>query len=307
MLVYMSGAREWYGRDWRPLRSNLLKLCLRHSEALLMGVRTNPESLPEMVDAFIEKVLVDISQRIPLDKLGLWEKTPALFVNRKRRVEWLGNDRQAIRGEKIYKGQPINPRQALGQKLWQYFEQARREQLADDLGVSTGRIKTWERLDRISRAVSQQKPARKRCSEEHFRELAGVVKERHPNDKNLPRKVNTIEAYFYQFSDECHENVGDLNDAIEMTTLEEAKDLLRGVGMEKLDECLHNMSREDLEIVDVSFNLGIGQVQYRTIQDYLHAKSISSTEYKDRLARILRQLRCCLESSLGVQIEVTRL
>ncbi len=303
----MSGEHDWYGRGWRSLRSNLLKLCLQHSEELLAKVRANPERLPEMIDAFVEKVLVDISQRIPLDQLGLWEEAPALFVNRARLVEWLESDRRAIRGEKIHKGQPINPRQALGQKLWQYFELARREQLADDLGVSAGKIKTWERLDRVSREIARQKPVSQRCSDEHFRELAGIVKARHPHDKNLPRKVATIKAYFYRFSDECHESIGDLNDGIEMTALEEAKDLLQGVGMEKLNECLRKMSSEDLEIVDVGFNLGIGQVQYRTTQDYLHAKSIDSTEYKDRLEKILGRLRRCLESSLGEDLEVTRL
>jgi len=303
----MSGVRDWYGKDWRSLRSNLLKLCLQHSGELLTGVRTNPEILPEMVDAFIEKVLVDISQRIPLDKLGLWEKSLPLFVNRERFVEWLEADMRAIRGEKIHKGQPINQRQALGQKLWQYFELARREQVADDLGVSAGKIKTWERLDRISREVRRQNQLIQRCSGEHFRELAGIVKARHPNDRNLPRKESTIEAYFYWFCDECRENIGDLNDEIEMTTLEEAKDLFRGIGMEKLNECLRNMSSEDLEIVDVSFGLGIGEVQYITTQDYQHAKSISSSEYKDRLARILGKLRRCLESSLGEQLKVTRL
>lgn len=307
MLVYMSGERDWYGRDWRSLRSNLLKLCLQHSEELLAEVRTYPERLPDMVDAFVEKVLVDISQRIPLDQLGLWEKAPVLFVNRARLIEWLESDKRAIRGEKIHNGQPINPRQALGQKLWQYFELARREQLADDLGVSAGKIKTWERLDRISREVARQNPVSKRCSDEHFRELAGVVKARHLNDKNLPRKVTTIKAYFYRFCDECHENIGDLNDGIEITTLEEAKDLLQGVGMEMLNECLLKMSTDEMEIIDIGFNLGIGQVQYRTTQDYLHAKSISSTEYKDRLARILEKLRRCLESSLGEDLEVTRL
>ncbi len=303
----MAVEREWYGRDWRSLRSNLLKLCLQHSEELLAGIRANPEYLLEMVDAFVENILVDISQRIPLDQLGLWEKAPALFVNRARLVEWLESDKRAIRGEKIHKGQPINPRQALGRKLWQYFELARREQLADDLGISAGKIKTWERLDRISREVARQYPVGQRCTDEHFRELAGVVKAQHPNDKNLPRKVTTVKAYFYRFCDECHENIGDLNDGIEMTALEEAKDLLQGVGMEMLNECLLKMSNEDLELVDVGFNLGIGQVQYRTIQDYLHAKSIDPTEYKDRLEIILGRLRSCLESSLGEDLEVTRL
>ena len=294
--------RDWYGRDWKILRTNLLKLCLQHGDELLFSIKTESIDLPSLVERFVEKIQNDISQRISGDRLGLWKNGLSLFVNRQRLVEWLQNDRSALCGKKTNNGKRVQPRQALGRKLWQYFELARREQLAAGLGVSANKIKTWERLDRISRDLAEQKDSTQRCSEEHFQELAQLVKDKYSHDKNLPRKINTVQGYFYQFSDECFEKIDDREDGMDKISLQEAKNLIDGVGMAELSRCLNQLSEKDLKIIDVSFQLGIGKVQYLTVEDFLLAHSLSADEYEKRQSKIMKQLRDCLEYGLHEQI-----
>lgn len=293
--------RDWYGRDWKKLRSQLLKLCLQYGDEFLASLSSSPGNLMQIVYSFIENIERDILHRIPPDRLGLWQKALPFFANKQLLFEWLENDKPALLGEKINNGNPVKPRQALGRKLCQYFEQERRQQIAAGYGVSANRIKTWERLDRISREVAAQNKTRQRCSEEHFIMLAEHVKEKFSHDKNLPRKTNTIQDYFYQFSDDCYEKIDNQDDGMEKISLQEARDLLDHVGMAQLSRCLNRLSGEELEIVDAAFQLGIGKVQYLSLNDFLEKHSLTAEAYEQKRIEILSKLRFCLECSLHEQ------
>ena len=293
--------RNWHGRDWKILRNNLIKLCLKGSDDLLAKIRSENVHVAGILEDFLTTVEQDILQKITYDQLGLWENTLSLFSDRKRIMEWLQKDIKALRGEKMYNGKAIKPRQALAWKLRQCFEQARRENQAIDQGVSVNKLKTWERLDRISRNLARKSNTKQRCTEEHFRELARFIKQNNAHDKNLPRRTNTIQGYFYQFSDDCFENIGNMGDKLDSLSIQEAKDLLTGVGIAELNRCLSQLSPDDLEIIDVNFKLGLGKIQYLSITDFLQARSLNTNLFEMRLKKIIEKLRDCLECSLQEQ------
>ena len=123
---------DWYGKDWKILRSQLLKLCLQYSNSFLQRVSEAKEiSLGEYITT-IEK---NINTRIPPDQLGLWQNCLPLLI----RTEWLKKelerDIKALCGQKTNKGKKVSPRQALARKLNQFFEMNRRQHIADELCV----------------------------------------------------------------------------------------------------------------------------------------------------------------------------
>ncbi len=290
----MAAERDWYGRDWKILRSQLVKLCLLHCHSLLHGVQ---KGRPLPVSSFMEKITQDINNRITLDKVGLWQHCLPLLIRRKWLEKELEKDRQVLCGEKKSKGKEVTPHQALARKLNLFFEMNRRQNLAEELGVSSNRIKTWERLDRISRKISQTSPGN-RCRDEHFNLLASHVKQYHGHDKNLPRKAKTVKGYFYRFSNECLDNIEDRDSTMDKLSLHKAKDLLQGVGMAELGKCLQEMPAIALEIIDVSFGLGISPIHYLSIEDYLHNNRLTLDHFRKQQDQAMAQLRDCLELRL---------
>ena len=60
--------RDWYGRDWKKLRSQLLKLCLQYGDEFLASLSSSPGNLMQIVYSFIENIEHDILHRIPPDR-----------------------------------------------------------------------------------------------------------------------------------------------------------------------------------------------------------------------------------------------
>lgn len=301
--------RNWYGEDWKNLRDSLMKLCLQKSDDLLTNICTGINCFEKSVKDYFTVIANEINNKIPQDKIGLWKKALPLIVNQQRFAEWLWKDQKALKGHKMNKGNPISPRQALGRKLWQHFELARREQLAAGRGVSVNRIKTWERLERISREVARKAETGRRCTEAHFAELAGLIKKKYSHDKNLPRKINTVRDYFYQFSDDCLKNMEHIDSVfgkIDTISINDAKGLLHGVGKRELEKCLKRLSPDDFEVIDVAFKLGLGKVQYLSVCDFLRARFLNEEQYEEKRKKVMEQLKNCLEFNLEKQFEENR-
>lgn len=292
------GERDWYGVDWRVLRNSLINLCVRYSDNLLLELSESSDSLDSIAASYIDNLLVDIEKRAVVDRVGLWAHTMPLFSNRTRLESTLNKEMSAILRATAINRDTVSVQQIIGQTMKHYFESARREILAADFDVSPNRIKTWERLDSISRKLAQAKPVESRCTDEHFEQLSNVVKTQHPKDKNLPRTVKTIMVYFYQFSGECSKFVEASDSHLKMTSLEDAREMLAGVGLDILSGCLDQLSGEHLEIVDVAFGLGVGTVQYRSVDDFLHNRSIKFSEFEKLLKMVLEKLGNCLETSV---------
>lgn len=288
---------DWYGTDWKLLRNQLVKLCLQHSETLLQRINDSHNIL---LEEFITIVGKAINDRIPFDQLGLWQNCLPLLIHPQWLEKELKKDKKALSGQKTNKGRKVSPRQALARKLILFFEMNRRQHIADELGVSSNKVKTWERLDKISRKISREQSIN-RCSDNHFEELAGYVKSYHGHDRNLPRKANTVKGYFYRFSDECIENIEDRDTTMDRVSLQDAKDLLQGVGMLELGKCLQELSPTTLEIIDVSFGIGISKVNYLSIDSYLQTKQMDHSHFATQQDKAISQLRECLELRLAAR------
>ncbi len=72
-------------------------------------------------------------------------------------------------------------------------------------------VKTWERLDRISRDLCRKSGddlrGINRCTEAHFEDLLERLARDHPGDHNLPRTLETITGYFQEFCADCAETL----------------------------------------------------------------------------------------------------
>lgn len=246
----------------------------------------------------MEQVGNDISGRVAQDKLGLWQNCLPLLIQPEWLQAELKRDKKALCGRKKNNGKKVQSRQALARKLAQFFEMNRREHVANELGVSSNKVKTWERLDRISRKLTKNNKAANRCTEDHFEVLAKFVKTNHSHDKNLPRRAKTVKSYFYRFSGDCVENIEDRDNTMDRLSLQEVKDLLQDVGMAELFGCLQQLSSAELEIIDVSFQLGMSKVVYRSIEDYLHNHHLKQDQFEKKQNRVTDKLRQCLELGL---------
>lgn len=291
--------RDWYGIDWKILRSQLVKLCLRNSKTLLKSLSIEPASHTAiLIEDYMKQVRIDIRKRVKLDQLGLWQNCLPLLIQTERLCSEIEKDREALCGRKKHNGKPILPHQALGRKLIQFFEMNRREHIANDMGVSSNKVKTWERLDRISRKMAKNDRPANRCTENHFEELSRYVKDNHGHDKNLPRRAITVKGYFYRFSKDCIEKIEDRDDMMDKLSLQETKELFQGVGLPELSICLEQLSVEEFEIIDVAFRLGMSKVVYRSVSDYLHNHQIKKKKFKQYRNQVIDKLRECLEISL---------
>ncbi len=295
----MSEGRDWYGKDWKTLRSSLIKVCRIHQEELLASIKAGPFNLEKAVDVFSERVIGHASQLGRSDKTGMWENALPLLADRGQLREWLEKDRIALcGGKKTGEGKQIVPGQALGQKLSQFFEAVRRDLVAAGRGVSPSKIKTWERIDRISRELSDGTEEAERCAEWHFEDVARYIKENHANDKNLPRRTATVRSYFHQFSEACADIYAEEDSVLDELSFHNAAHFLNDVSTAVLKQCLDNLTQGQLEGIDACFRLGIIDKQYDTFNAFLKARSLRKKEFEKEKAMIIDKLRDCLENSL---------
>lgn len=297
----MVNNREWYGRDWKILRTQLVKLCLLNSEALLAGLQEDDPVVFDLVEDFLAQLHEEISRRITVDRIGLWQHTLDLLIQGSWLAAELARDLDVLRGGKMVGTNRVLPKQALARKMMQFFEMNRREHIANEQGVSANKVKTWERLDRISRDIARQSETGNRCNEEHFEKLARHVKTRLSHDKNLPRRSKTVMGYFYRFSEDCVEHIDDQETTMDQLSLAEARELMRDVGVVELSRCLGTLPADDLELLDASFGLGLSKVVYRSVEDFLHNKKLGRKEYDTKLQHVLTMLGHCLEIGLAAR------
>jgi len=293
----MTIERDWYGSAWRFLRSQILKLALRHGDPLLKAA-VDGSSLP--VTDFMNKIITDINEKTAIDTIGLWQNALPLLIQ----VEWLekelNKDRIALSGKKNNKKQKIMPKQALSRKLSLFLEMNRRQHLAAALGVSNHRVKNWERLDRISRSITGVETAN-RCTEEHFIELAAYIKKHYTKDRNLPRKANKVQEYFYQFSRDCTENIEAKKKTMDNLSLQEAQEMLQGVALSELMNCLQQLPPELMEAINTAFQLGLTRSTYLSCEHYIKEKRITSRQFEQMQEAAIESLRCCLEAGLAAK------
>lgn len=290
----MTTELDWYGRDWKFLRTQVVKLGLQFKAPLLQAA-TDSKELP--VADFIDNMIKAASSMIPLDERGIWQNSLPLLVD----IGWLAaeleKDRLALRGEKTVNDRPVKPEQALARKLSLYLEMNRRNHIADEMGISSNQIKNWERLDKVSREVAAATTSN-RCNDEHFTELARFIKTNRSHDKNLPRRAKTVKGYFYRFSRDCIENIDDREETMDKLSIQEAREMLQGVAMSELARCLQRLTSEQMEILDLAFRLGLSKVTHISIESYLGEKNMAPQHFEQQKDKVIDRLRSCLEAGL---------
>lgn len=295
MNLLVKRERDWFGSDWKLLRNELIKLGLQQSDRLLEGLCKDEPDIGFLTEEYLDTLTRRVADYVLEDRLGLWQKAMSLLTGVKWLARELENDLKALQGRKEYQGVAVIPKQAFARKLWLYFEHNRREVIATEMGISAHKVKTWERLDRISRELAKESSIAYRCQEEHFEQVAKHIKKQHGEDKNLPRSAKTVKGYFYRFSKECVENIDDQKKTMDKLSINDARELLQGVGIDQLSYCLSKLSTTELELIDSKFRLGVSKISYRSIDDYLQSKKTTRIHFEACLTEILAGLRRCLE------------
>ncbi|PIE59385.1 MAG: hypothetical protein CSA32_04135 [Desulfobulbus propionicus] len=291
----MAATRDWYGKDWKILRTQLVKLCLVHCENLLSALKKSGHYSREEFTRFIDVVREDIFQRTMEDKLGLWENCLPLMSDVSKLELELKKDKKTLSGQTEKSGKATIPVQAFARILKQFFELSRRQIVADDLGVSSNKVKTWERLDKISRQLCKDKNITNRCREDHFEELAGHVKSHYGHDKNLPRRANKVMEYFYRFSDDCIQFIDEFKTAENRLSLQETQSIFANTGMKELVHCLEELNEDECQLIDLFFNVGLSRLVYRTVDDYLAQHNITMSQLHKKRNAVIDKLRRSLE------------
>lgn len=277
---------DWLGKDWQKLKKQLVILSVSHSSCF----STENQLLVEDLRLFISVILSDINQRIVKDELGLWQEALPLFTNFDL-LQKLIND-----GLKNTKGKDISFNQALGQNLKYFFEYARRELLALELGDSPARIKTWERLNRFSNKIAKNASFDELCSEEYFDYLLKAIKTQRAGDYNYPQKIDSIRQYFFKFSQDCKKleiqiDGSELDSYSKLNISVAIGDDLFGSGeKETLQKCLLQLDKEDLELLDVAFGLEVSSAQYLSEQVYQQANGYTKRQYDEAKINALKNL-----------------
>lgn len=190
---------HWYVPGWPDLRRELVKLCLRHADDLL-EVLADPaagdDRVGEACGAWFGAVArAAEALRGARPEATRWGHAMRLLVASEDLARALTTDRVLRRD-----GDEEDRRAALVVVLRRHLENQRRAAASD----TPHRLATWERLDRISRGlVPVVAEPGQRCGEAHHRAVLEEIERRHAHDRNLPRRLPTIEAYFLEFCPEC--------------------------------------------------------------------------------------------------------
>ncbi|HID45793.1 MAG TPA: hypothetical protein EYP34_08570, partial [Chromatiaceae bacterium] len=258
--MYEHRTFDWLWKDWRKLKTQLVRLCVRHVGLLLNSAGQYDSS---RFPRFREEVLADIQGRIDEgDGSGIWRECLGLLA---------AFDQLQTTLQGVFRKPPkdLLPCQLLGRSLQFFLEDARRELAALETGETPARVKTWERLNRISlRLLNEQQAdlsAEERCTEEHFRDIHAWIKAEYAGDYNYPQRLNNIRDFFYIFCSCCRNqsrrDPGSVPDEYALSTggISSLSDsLFNGDAKEALLKALSQLEAEEMEILNVAFELELG-------------------------------------------------
>lgn len=288
----------WYGPGgWRVLRGRIIRLGLEQADIL----GTEGRAIPERSRSFVQQLITDLSQKVSSDRVTLWNFALPLFARPEMLSERISATLEGLETAEPPEHQP--DRAFLGETLRRYLEDMRREL---DFS-SAARRKVWERLDRISRTVTHQQkhtfpiPENPRCDEAHWKAVLDHIRAHYPADQNLPRSMDTMEAYFLEFCVEC-EHLAETEVAALLYAAEPGPFPGQSV-LATLEECLEHLVVSDsglYEAVDVKFQLG--RVSSPSALAYRNEQGVSRREFENRICRALERLRGCLENGVDAML-----
>lgn len=283
---------DWLGKDWQKLKKQLVVLCTAHADCF-----SDKQLTTKDLELFVSTVLNDIKARSIQDEIGLWQEALALFINFDLLYKSLESGLKPS-----FKDKDIIFNQALGQSLNYFFEDARRELLALELDDSPARIKTWERLNRFSNKLAKNTHFSNLCSEEYFEYLLNVINQECAGDYNYPHKLDTIRSYFFKFSQDCKKLEVQADDSqLNCYSKEDifniiGEDLFSGKEKQILSQCLPQLDKQDLELLDVAFGLEINPTQYLSEKAYQKAKKYNKKQYEEAKTNALKNLNSLFDT-----------
>ena len=286
----MAGEEYWYGEGWRTLRRNTVSVCLQHAPVLLDTLdQGKPESIDSALRHFVGAVLRTMEERRGGGQgSGLWDHAIALFGE----VELLT---KSVRGVLDFISRfDGDPRVILVPAFTRYIEKARR---ACQIGNAARRA-VWERLDRISRSLPAPSGANtSRCNIDHFVEIVEHVRRNHSGDHNLPRTVQTVREYFFEFSTDCRQ---DLSDDIAFGLNSSPNDIdvlvsVTGVDID-LERCVMQLPDEFRNLIENRYYSPLASRNH--MQLYCQTHGISRSEYYRRHSKALKLLQSCVSSQI---------
>ncbi len=299
--------RDWLGEDWLKLKGQLVTFCVRYVALLYDDDETYSSSL---FSQFRDQLLSDLNERTRAGKdvAGLWGEALGLLARIDDFAPVLDKELGHIKKD-------ISPAKVLGQCFGFFLEEQRRVWYAQELNETSARVKTWERLDRISKSLLRKEMQSQaletanvdlhidRCTEGHFKKLHQHIREHHRKDYNYPQSLNNIRDFFYLFCKCCRKRANvDLqqDDYYSLSkggisTLVEK--LFNTQSAEVLQQCLHQLNQEQSEILDIEFKLGIHSVIYHSATGYRKDKGMTKHAYDITKQQALRQLGECFENA----------
>jgi len=289
---------DWFGVDWPKLKKQVVILCVSHADALFETERPEVVSINRF-QTYCSVLLQDISRRSKQDELGMWQEALPLFVSFSPFFDTLNRDLQNIKTST-----DISAKQIFGQALRFFLEDARRELVSAEIGETPARLKTWERLDRLSREIAKQAGITERCTEAHFEALLKRINEKFKANYNYPHKLTTIRGLFFKLSKVCRDLVTHV-DGLEIERYSEPavassiNPVLFGEHeQEALYQCLSELKDEEFELLDMMFKLGIHSVQYLSEKNFREAKGYTPRMYRQAKGLALESLMWRFEKRL---------
>lgn len=289
----MKDESYWENEGWRMLCNQTINLCMRHSDPLLDAADTGKDDLGACIRQFIDDIVQALAERVKTDHSGLWQSTLSFFGDTQALQQSLSNDpvlQSAGSKNPASDGNAITPEQALRQKLRDYLNDSKRR-------YQPHRANLWPRINRISQSLFDAEQEQHRCMPEHFNAVCHYIRSHHPNDHNLPRTYDTVEAYFLEFCSDCQDRFID-HEFMSTEDLDLLPEIEADV-LPLLEHCLQTLQQNQEQLYDTLnavFQLDgvvpISQSAYR------QASGLSRRQMEKQQHQALNLLRECLQTQL---------
>lgn len=290
--------------EWRRIAGRLLNALSLYADPVIYALQdpaTDAATFEVAYGAFFDAALKDLAARrnAAEGERGLltWEVAISLMAESEilRRVLWDGRARFA-QGEPHHAFRMLT-RRALSTMRW--------PQLAE----SPEQLKCWQRLDRISREFAGRtadplKGFSSRCTREHLDALLVHLREEHAQDHGMPRKMVTLENFFYRFCADCEGGAKvEIEDAdAELGAAQIGAwdiDSLPGADLrlDYLRDCMRALTSTDRDVLYTALKEPIPEsnIVYPTVDFFCRARNISRGQFSRIRGAAMQKLSHCVK------------
>lgn len=295
MLIATPEERTWLEARWRETRRNLMAVLRPHLDAVIAEIAEGGA----VSDATWTKTVSAVAAELNRRRAAAGPQRAAMFEVAISMMGEPGPLRTALE-----KGLGAGAGEGL---IWAVCKRGLSSLRHTVTSDSTHRAQTWSRIDRLSRRIHADAAATgHRCHGEHFEAVVERIRIEHPDDRNLPRTVETIEAYFLEFCGDCEQGFDpdDAPGAVEgrpelgwsrleaadIAALPDAEHMTRA-----LAGCLDGLPEHHRKIVEVAY--GLGAVVEMSVSAYCARVGMDRRRFYRDVGEALPMLLACLEGS----------